>query len=298
MSSSIQVEKVSKIYRKKIALDQLSLNIGENKLTGIVGRNGVGKTTLLKLITGFIKPTSGQIKVLGLPPFNQLEVSEKTVYVDDHMYFSPSLTLQEILAHGESFYPNWNMELAQRLLNYFSINLKQSHAQLSKGTKSTFNVIFGLATAAEITVLDEPTTGMDLSVRQDFYRALIKDYIQTPRTILLSSHHLDEIENLIEDVVLIDKGKVKLHVPIEELKQYAIAITGEAKGVREWAEHMNVLSEKKLTDASITLIVKNSDADQVEKAKRLGFKVSAVSASDTCVYLTDEKKGGIEDVFK
>ncbi|MDY0410295.1 ATP-binding cassette domain-containing protein [Paracerasibacillus soli] len=111
------------------------------------------------------------------------------------MSFQSSLTLKELLHQGEVFYENWDMDFAMRLFKYFSFHPDDIHENLSKGKKSTFNMIFGVASRCPLTIFDEPTTGMDAAVRKDFYRVLLRDYIAYPRTIIISSHYLDEIEN-------------------------------------------------------------------------------------------------------
>lgn len=204
--SVIQCEDLTKSFGKLKAIDHLSFEIEENKITGLIGRNGAGKTTLLKMIAGYLKPTSGELKVFSEKPFNSLNVSANTMFVDDTMTFSDSMTLVDILIEVASFYPNWNSSLASGLFDYFSFNPNQPHNNLSKGSKSTFNSILGIASRCPLTIFDEPTTGMDSAVRKDFYRALLKDYLEYPRTIILSSHLLSELEEILEDILLINHG--------------------------------------------------------------------------------------------
>src|SRR5690625_885506 len=202
----IECNQLTKSYGQLKALDHLSITIQENKITGLIGRNGAGKTTLLKTLAGYWRETSGEVKVFSEKPFDNLNVSANAIFIDDQIKFPESLTLMEILKQGENFYERWDMGFAKRLFKYFSFDEKQVHNNLSKGKISTFNVIFGLASRCALTMFDEPTTGMDAAVRKDFYRALLKDYLANPRTIIISSHHLDEIEDLLEDVLLIDQG--------------------------------------------------------------------------------------------
>ncbi|MCA1320635.1 ABC transporter ATP-binding protein [Bacillus tianshenii] len=287
---------LTKAYGHTKVLDGMNFNLEENKITGLIGRNGVGKTTLLKLIAGFYKETSGEIKVWGERPFNSLNVSANTIFVDDHMSFAPALNLGEILGEMGRFYANWNAELARRLFDYFSFHPKQSHDTLSKGKRNTFNMIIGLASRCPLTIFDEPTTGMDAAVRKDFYRALLKDYLASPRTIIVSSHHLDEIEDLLEDILLIDKGEVLLNVSMEEMKEYAVGISGKESVLEEWLLDREVLYAKSLGPDSKYVVVKKDYG--ISEAARHGLTLTPVSASDACVYLTNKAKGGIDDVFK
>ncbi|GGA77800.1 ATP-binding cassette domain-containing protein [Ornithinibacillus halotolerans] len=291
----IECKDLVKNYGGANALDHLSVFIKENTITGLIGRNGAGKTTLLKIIAGFWKATSGEVKVFNRQPFNNLIVSANSIFVDDMMDFTSALTIKELLDEAKTFYPNWDHDLAEGLLNYFEFNPNQSHQSLSKGKKSTYNMIIGLASKCALTIFDEPTTGMDAAVRKDFYRALLKDYIQSPRTIIISSHHLDEVEDLLEDVLLIHDGKTLLHLSIEELKEYAVKISGRTALVMQYLDNKEVIYKEEINSETCSVIVRNNFPH--ESVKRLGITVSSVKPSDLCVYLTSQSKGGIDDVF-
>ncbi|KAA0550379.1 ABC transporter ATP-binding protein [Bacillus sp. BGMRC 2118] len=292
----IEIKGLVKKYGKKTALNQLDFSIEANKITGVIGRNGAGKTTLLKIMAGFMRKTSGEINVFSEDPFDNLKVSANMVFIDDNMSFSPSLTLQEIVKIAEEFYENWDAELAKRLFHYFQFQSNERHQKLSKGKKSTFNAIIGLAARCPLTIFDEPTTGMDAAVRKDFYRALLKEYIEYPRTILLSSHHLTEIEDLLEDVLLIKNGEVSLHTTISDLKEYAIGISGKREIIKDWIESCDVLAEKNLGAGNSYIVVKNSGLD-IEKARLQGLEIHHVSAEDVSVYITGTTGREIDDVL-
>ncbi|TXC89702.1 ABC transporter ATP-binding protein [Metabacillus litoralis] len=294
----IECKEVSKVYHQKKALSNLSFSIEENKITGLIGRNGAGKTTLLKIIAGFIHETEGETFVFGEEPFNNLHVSANRIFIDDQMIFPHSLTLKDILRTAASFYHNWDNDLAERLVSYYSFNLKQRHHHLSKGMKSTFNSIIGLAARCPLTIFDEPTTGMDSSVRKDFYRSLLKEYLNFPRTIILSSHLLNEIEDLLEDILLIKDGEKCLHVSLEELKEYAIALNGDEEKVKEITSNREILYEKKIGINQLYVVVKN-DLSLREKEQTVfsNIELSAVPSDDVCSYLTNKSIGGIDDVF-
>ena len=133
------------ILEEKSVLNRLTFSIEENTITGLIGRNGAGKTTLLKIMAGFIKETSGEINVFSEKPFNNLNVSANSIFVDDQMSFPPAIPLGELLEVAASFYPNWDEKLAKGLFDYFSFDPKNYHNRLSKGKTSTFNMIIGLA---------------------------------------------------------------------------------------------------------------------------------------------------------
>lgn len=293
----VECRDLTKIYTTKKALSNVSFQIKENSITGLIGRNGAGKTTLLKILTGFYTKTSGEVKVFSEDPFNNLKASLNTIFTDDQMQFPISLSLQEILDVSQSFYPNWDGELARGLMDYFRLPANAYYQNLSKGMKSIFNAIVGLSARCALTIFDEPTTGMDRAVRQDFYRALLKAYMEYPRTIILSSHLIYEMENLLENILLIKNGEIILHLPVEQLEEFAISITGPAKQVNEFASTREVLHEKELGAYEKYAVIRKEQNDEM-RATGLGLEVQKVQIDDLCMYLTSQTKGGIDDVFK
>lgn len=294
----IECRDVTKAYRKQIALNGLNVTIEQNKMIGLIGRNGAGKTTLLKMIAGLIQPTSGEMTVFGENPFNSLKVSQNMIFVDDYMYLPTSMNLGELFEVARTFYPNWDQTLAEGLLDYFSLNKYERHNNLSKGKRSTFNSILGLAAKCPLTLLDEPTSGMDRAVRKDFYRALLKDYLNHPRTIIISSHLLNEMDDLLEEIIIIKEGKNFLHASMEELKEYAIAFRGKESSIYEWTAGRQILHKTTVGVDTAYVVVKNDfSQDEIEKVKRTGIEVTNVSVDDLYVYLTNKTRGGIDDVF-
>ncbi|WP_338469455.1 ABC transporter ATP-binding protein [Niallia sp. XMNu-256] len=294
----IQCQDLIKTYGRKKILNKLSFSIKENSITGLIGRNGAGKTTLLKIISGYIKETSGHMSVFSEKPFNSLTVSINSIFVDDKMGFPPALQLREILDVAGSFYPHWDEVLAKKLFDYFSFDPTDYHSRLSKGKTSTFNMIIGIASRCPLTIFDEPTTGMDEAVRKDFYRVLLKDYMAHPRTIILSSHHIDEIEDILEDVLLLENGKTYFHLPVSELKEWGIGMKGHKKSVERLLKNREILYRKSIGNHS-TYVVFQNDLTQEERqdAYLSGVELLPIRSSDLFIYLTNQGKGGIDDVF-
>jgi ABC-2 type transport system ATP-binding protein len=291
----IECEGLVKKYGSMNALDHISFSIKENSITGLIGRNGAGKTTLLKLLVGFQRETEGTIKVFDRRPFNNLEVSMNSIFVDDMMSYTYTLNLKEILNEAQAFYPNWDVDLAERMLAYFNFDPKFIHQNLSKGKRSTFNMIVGLAAKCPLTIFDEPTTGMDAAVRKDFYRALLKDYLLNPRTIIISSHHLDEMEDILEDILLLNEGKKVLQIPVDELKEYAVTLSGKTAVVMQYLQDKEVIYKRNVDIDNCSVIVRNNFSHA--EVKQLGINVASITPSDLCVYLTQKQEGGIDDVF-
>lgn len=291
----IHCHNVYKRFGSTNALENINLHIEKDKIVGLVGRNGAGKTTLLKLMTGCWRVTSGEVNLFGERPFDNLFVATNTILIDDEMVFPEVLSLSELLQVSADFYPNWDAQLAERLFTYFQFDQDVFYYKLSKGQRSTFNALIGLCCRVPITVFDEPTTGMDRSVREDFYKALLKDYMNFPRTIIISSHHIDEVEHILEELILIEEGKLMLHLPIEDVRHYARGIRGMTNEVRSWIKDKTVLYEERVGIDELFVVVKTDD--KIKNADYGNFTVTAISAAELAVYLTNGAKGGIDDVF-
>ena len=228
---AVKTLELTKIYGRKRALDNLSVEFDENRITGLIGRNGAGKTTLLKLLAGYYRPSAGSVSVFGKNPYNNLDVSRNMIYVDDAMAFPHAFTLWEIVTEMKRFYPDFDLKLAENLMSFYELNKRQKTAGLSKGMRSVFYALLGIAARAALTVFDEPTTGMDAAVRKDFYRILLKEYIAFPRTVIISSHLLGELSGILEDIVLIDSGTLVTKLGADEAEAYAVGLRGPLESV-------------------------------------------------------------------
>lgn len=287
---------LTKKYGSKKVLNDLSLTIEKNKLTGLIGRNGAGKTTLLKIIAGHINKTSGNIYVFSENPFNNLFINANTILISNDLAFPSILTLEDILIEMEKFYKKWDKTFAYHLLDYFSFNKKDNYTNLSKGRKSTFNIILGLASRCALTIYDEPTIGMDVATRNDFYRILLKDYLNEPRSIIITSHHVDEIESILENILLIHEGKCYFNGSIERFKQYAIGLTGETETIEHLISNQEKIYSRKIDHFNSYVVIKNESS--IKQFARYGLSVKHISPSELAIYLTNEKKRGIEDAFR
>ncbi len=225
---------LSKAYKTNKVLDNITLSIEENKIVGLVGRNGAGKTTLLKLCAGYLLPTAGEVKVFGENSFNNLTVLSNLVFIDEQLPYDKSMKLYDIMQLNQRLYENWSQTIADQLLKEFNLKKEMKYSDLSTGMKTQFNIIMGLSTRAKLTIFDEPTLGLDIAMRKKLYELILNEYMEFPRTIVLSSHLISEIENMMEEVVILSQGKVLLHKTIEELQEYAVYLNGKKDRVEEF----------------------------------------------------------------
>lgn len=264
----------------------------------MIGRNGAGKTTLLKTCAGYIKPTSGTVRIFDSIPFDNLNVSSKMVFVDEEIQYDESLSLNDILTLGKIYYQKWDFVFAEKLIKYFNLDYKKKYKKLSRGMKTQFNIIIGLASRAPLTLMDEPTLGLDVAVRKEFYKILVKDYMENPRTLILSSHLMNELENMLEEMVLIHEGKLIFHKSVEELQSYAILLNGKKEIIEPFIMNKEVLNIEVFNSSLIAGIKNNLSENDINYLKQKDVDVSKASIEDIYLWSTKNVEGGDFDVFK
>ncbi|MFC7365339.1 MULTISPECIES: ATP-binding cassette domain-containing protein [Bhargavaea] len=292
----VDFRNVTKKYGRTEALRELTLNLAGDKIIGILGRNGAGKSSALQIAAGHLKPSAGDVSMLGENPFNSLLVSANTILVHEGMAFPPALRLRAILAELERAYPAFDKKLAKSLLDHFGIPDHAFHIQLSKGMKNTFNMVAGIAARTPLTMFDEPLNGMDAGVRSDLLKVLLKEYIAHPRMILLSGHQLEGMEELFEEVVILHHGRLLHHGNADEFKEGFVRISGPESEVRRAASEVQVLELHETLPGMAEAIIMVRPGTTLFMNEGLGLKSTSVSLGDAYVAMT-RKKGGIDRVY-
>ena len=282
---------LTKTFGEKVAIDNLNLCISGDAIIGLIGKNGAGKTTLMKMIVGQLDVNSGVLEVFGRVPMDNLDVLENIVYTFHNMQYDKALRLKTILENYEIMFRDFDLQFAMKLLDYFSLDPDLKFKNLSQGMASTFNFICAIACRAKLTMFDEPVLGMDVTVRKAVYEVLLREFSEHPRTFIVSSHLLSEIEGILSDIILIDDGKLALYENIDELRQKAYRIEGEQNAVEAFAVGKNIIYKKGGLSAETVIYEELSEKVSAE-AKKQNLTVSAVRAEDLCIYLTMENKEG------
>ena len=237
---------VTKRYGALAALDGVSVELAENTIHGLLGRNGAGKTTLMKILTGQAFETGGTVEVFGQHPYENAEVLSRVCFVKESQQYPEKFRVKHALRAAELLYPNWDAACAAALLADFAVPAGHLLGKLSRGQLSAVGVIIGLASRAPLTLFDEPYLGLDAVARQLFYDRLLADYAEHPRTIVLSTHLIDEVSALIDHVVLLDHGKVLIDADAESLRGEAVAVTGPADAVERFAAGYRELHRERI----------------------------------------------------
>ena len=282
MTPAISVAGLTRRYRDQVALDDVSFEVAAGSITGLLGRNGAGKTTLLRILAGQEFPSSGSISVLGAPPAENEQVLRRMVFVrEDQAY--PDFKVRHALRAASWFHPNWDASLADTLTADFELRPNKAIKKLSRGQRSALGIVIGLAARAEVTMFDEPYAGLDAVARQTFYDRLLADYAEHPRTILLSTHLIDEAAGLLERVVVIDRGRIVLTADADDLRGVATAVSGPVLAVDEFTAGHVVWGRRHLAgQASVVVVGALDEADHL-RARSLRLDLSPLSLQQLVV---------------
>lgn len=290
--SLIHLTNVHKRIGRKTVTSSVNLMLEKPGIVGLVGANGAGKTTLLKLIAGQLQPTSGSVSINGKASFQSLAVSEKLIFINHFTPIGNFITVNELFNQAKRGYPGWDQKLADGLLDYFDIPPRAIVSQLSKGKQSLVRSLLGLCSNCPVTLFDEPTNGMDDPTREAFNRALLKSYLQNPRLFLVSSHHLKEIENIIDGILFVQKGRLLLSLTKEEAEHYATGLSGSKEAVLAYTANKTVLFEEVINTRLAYAVVPTTEIDDHMKIP-VSIKASSVAIADLFRYLSNATiKGG------
>lgn len=292
----ISVENVAFTYDESRVLKGISYIEKNPVITGLWGRNGVGKTTLMKLIAGHMKPSEGKIEIMGHHPYNNPEAQKYLCYMQEDHPFSEIWTVRDALRFYEYFNPNWNKVLADQLLETFKLPEKRKTKKLSTGMKTALQLVIGLASQADITILDEPTNGLDAGMRKKFYELLLESYDAFPRLILVSTHHIEEIQPLLESIVVVHDGELLLHEPMEQVREKGIWLTGESKQVNKLVDNSRVLGESTIGSMKKVIIDASLSDEWRELARTSGLSIEKAQLQDYLLHLTENVKENAKEV--
>jgi ABC-2 type transport system ATP-binding protein len=273
-------------YSDTLAVDHVSLGLPSGAIYGLLGRNGSGKTSLLSALASHLKPSSGEVLVDGVEAFENPAVMRATCFVGDTPDALGQERVCQAMALARWLRPTWDDEYAGKLLDVFGIDSRKRVQSLSRGEKSAFGAVIGLASRAPLTILDEVYLGMDAVARTTFYRELLADYLAHPRTIIMSTHLIDEVADLFERVIVIDHGRVLLHEEADDLRGRGATITGPAADVKAFTAGRDVLATQSLGGTRADTVYGRLDASEVARAETAGLTVGPVGLQDLFIHLT------------
>lgn len=278
----IEYNNVTLDYGRTEALKGITLSLQDNKIYGLFGRNGAGKTSLLSLLAAFRKPTQGSVMVDGKSVFESAEQMERVALVWSKSYQDDPMRVSQVFAFHQAHRPGWDHEYAVGLAGKFGLDLKKKTGKLSAGMQAAVNLIIGLASRAPVTIFDEAYLGLDAPHRKLFYQELLEDYMQYPRTVILSTHYISEVENLFEEIIILKEGQLLLHATAEDFLNQGYSVSGNAPEVEQFTAGKRVLNRQSLGNTHAVVIY-----GSIDQAEQKGLLFEKPSMQDLFIYLTE-----------
>jgi ABC-2 type transport system ATP-binding protein len=290
VTPTIEVRGLHLRYGREPALEDVTFELPGDRIYGLLGRNGSGKTTLLSVLAGFRRPTAGTVRLGGEDTFEHPRVMREIAFIGsgDRAAGSDTETerVRDKIRLAAQLRPSWDAGFADDLLRRFELSPRKRVTALSRGKLAALGVVIGLASRAPVTLFDEAHLGMDAPSRYAFYDLLLEDYATHPRTVIISTHHIDEVARLFEAVVILDRGRLLLHEDTDVLRAQGVALTGPADVVDRTVADLVPLSEQRLGGTK-AVIVWGPDTNGIrERARAAGLELGPVPLQDLFVHMT------------
>ncbi|RZU19232.1 ABC-2 type transport system ATP-binding protein [Kribbella rubisoli] len=289
---TVRTENLSVRFAGVPALDRLDLRLAPGKIHGLLGRNGSGKSTLAAVLAGFCRPDEGRVLIEGgdlgtaQEPYENAVVTSRVCLIRESGDRPDAVQVKQAIGLAAALRPYWDADLAGDLLDRFEVPLNKKIQKLSRGKKSALGVVLGLASRAPLTIFDESYLGMDVPSRNLFYDALLADYTEVPRTFVLSTHLVSEVSAMLEEVVILDNGRLVTQSPVDSLRGRGASIVGPAAAVDKFTAGFTVLAEERLGGTKSTTILGDLDPALLAQATAAGLEIGPVGLQDLFVHLT------------
>ena len=216
MGNIVEFKDVHKSYSKKEVLKGLNLNIPKGKIVGLLGPNGSGKTTMIKLMNGLLQPDRGSIEINGMKPSK--ETKKIVSYLPERTYLNDWMKVNDILEFFYDFYEDFDVQKANEMINFLKIDKNEKLKSMSKGTKEKVQLILVMSRKADLYILDEPIGGVDPAARSYILKTILTNYNEDS-TLLIATHLISEIENICDDILFISNGEIVLQGNVDEIRE-------------------------------------------------------------------------------
>ncbi len=283
---AIQIKNITKKYGGLTALDNISFSFEFGKIYGFLGRNGAGKSTLINIIANRIFADEGTVLIDDIPAKENMQVHEKIFCMSEADLYDKDLKIKEHFKWLNRFYDSFNLKKALEISEKFNLDTEKRFKSLSKGYQSIFKLTVALSLNVPYVIFDEPVLGLDANHRELFYNLLLKDYEDGERTIIIATHLIEEVANIIEEVVLIDKGKILLQESAETLLETGYSISGIAKEVDDYCADKNVIGYDELGSLKVAYVL----GEKTPLPRNSNLQISTMNLQKLFVKLTE--KGG------
>lgn len=285
----IEVKDLNKSYGSTKVLSNINLKLEENKIYGLLGRNGVGKTTLLNIMSNIIRADSGEVLLNGENIHENSKALENIAIVKESGFGIEDIKVKKIFRAAKTLYKNWDEEYSNFLIKEFDLNIKKNYNKLSRGNKTIVGLIVGLSSRAPLTLFDEPSLGLDAAYRYKFYNLLLQDIENNPRTVIISTHLIDEVTNLFEAIIILKDEKVYLKEEVEELMEKAYFLSGRLEKIEPIIKGKNIISKEEFGTINIVGIFDHLSNEEKGDLKENAVDISAIPLQKLFVLLTEKE---------
>jgi len=246
----ISIANLTKFYKKFKALDDISLNLNKGKIVGLLGKNGAGKSTMMRCMLGLLR-YDGEIRINGEAVSHaDHEIFNNMAFIPDVNEIDDRLTVAQTIAYVKGVHPKWNQERADKLIQISQLPMKKKVKTLSKGMKTKLYLIITLSLDVQILLLDEPTIGLDIAFKKEFFNTILGEYFDENKLILISTHQIEEVEHLLQEIIFIHEGKLLLHKEMDTLKDEYNMVTIPIERAADITVHNPLYSTKSLGSLS------------------------------------------------
>ena len=283
---SIEIKNVTKTFGKLKALDGVTFNFEEETIYGLLGRNGAGKSTLLNIISNRLVKYDGEVLIDSENAIENDKMQSKVFLMSEVDTYPSAMKCRDIFKWTKEFYPNADIERANELAEKFGLETKKSIGSLSTGYRTIAKFIAAIVSNAKYTFLDEPVLGLDANHRDLVYKTILETYSENPRTIVISTHIIEEVSSLLEDVVIIDEGKVIKTDSVENLISSGYGVSGKAQDVDEFTKNKNVIGTETVGALKIAYVLGKDNISAVPE----NIEIVPINLQRLFIELTGEAK--------
>lgn len=291
----LQVNNLSKSFGKTRVLTDINLSIEQGKIYGLLGRNGAGKSTLMNIISGHIKSDAGELRLDGEDIYENSTAIEKICLVREKGIPIDDTRVRKLFTYAKFLYKNWDEEYKNELVKEFNLDIKKKYTKLSRGNQTIVGLIIGLASRCELTIFDEPSLGLDAAFRYKFYDLLLQDVEKNPRTVIISTHLIDEVTNLFEEVIILKDEKVYLKDEVAKILERGYFLNGRYDNMVEVIKDKKIIHREQFGSLEIVGLFDDLSFEEKEVLKDKNIEISSIPLQKLFVYLTEN--GQLKEVI-
>jgi ABC-2 type transport system ATP-binding protein len=285
--STIEIKNVSKNFGNTNALKNVSLKFEADKIYGLLGRNGAGKTTLINIITNKIFADTGKVLIDGEHAEENDRAQAKMYCMTEKNVHPWEMKGKDGFRWAHEFYPGFDTEYAYSLAHKFKLDTAKKIKSLSGGYSSIFKLILTLASGVPVIIFDEPVMGVDAVHRELFYRELIAYYSEHPKTVIIATHLIDEVAEVLEQVIILRNGEVILAKPVESVLELAYSVSGDGASVDRYTRGKNVIREETIGKFKAATVYQKRNSSDTNQIQELGLEITPARLQEVFISLTN-----------